>query len=465
MKIKTKSHAKVIILLFIALLMFNCQNDENLPDQLQNKIETVSIDEAKNFLMHSRSNSSAKSTNNEFENLEFNKIAQEKIKGTDQLLTVIPFTTNNDLENNRILMLKIDNEIKSVIFSMYPDENSSKESFSGTLFSYSLDGNFISGFRAKNGIIVGQFFENTSTLKTNIEKGKIPTLTRKTPSSSSDGVVVQNNYRNTVHALDMFGYSSIFGNDIFGGGFNDYGGVDYYSWDAGDGGITSPTVVEIINQLTGKAKCIYESLRSSSSGFENAIKKFDGDFTVSHLKLTINNNLSTNVYGQTQLPVNFITEIQISNTALNSLSDLGKATVFAHEIIHAEIYRKMLSAAQVGTLLPDGSNMTPQQQVNYINSMKDNFPGLYDYYYKRYKPTWNHEMMANHYRSTIANVIQQFDNNRLPRSTYEAVSWVGLGKLDNNITSIAWDNLSIEEKNKITNLINENFYNGPSNCN
>jgi len=241
MKRKTKSHVKVIMLLFIALLMFNCQNDENLPDQLQNKIETVSIDEAKNFLIHSRSNSSAKSTNNEFENLEFNKIAQEKIKGTDQLLTVIPFTTNNDFENNRILMLKIDNEIKSVIFSMYPDENSSKESFSGKLFSYSLDGNFISGFRAKNGIIVGQFFENTSSLKTNIDNGKIPTLTRKTPSSSEalDGVYVQNNYRNTVHALDMFGYSSIFGNDIFGGGFNDYGGVDYYSWDAGGGDYSS----------------------------------------------------------------------------------------------------------------------------------------------------------------------------------------------------------------------------------
>ncbi|QGK75059.1 hypothetical protein [Flavobacterium sp. SLB02] len=463
MKIKTKSHIKVIMLLFIALLMFNCQNDENLPDQLQNKIETVSIDEAKNFLMHSRSNSSAKSTNNEFENLEFNKIAQEKIKGTDQLLTVIPFTTNNDLENKRILMLKIDNDVKSVVFIMYPDENSSKESFSGELFSYSLDGNFISGFRAKNGIIVSQLFENTSTLKTNIDNGKIPTLTRKTPSSS-DGVVIQNNYRKTVQALDMFGYSSIFGNDIFGGGFNDYGGVDYYSWDAGGGGITAPTVVEIINQLTGKAKCIYESLRSSSSGFENAIKKFDGDFTVSHLKLTINNNLSTNVYGQTQLPVNFITEIQISNTALNSLSDLGKATVFAHEIIHAEIYRKMLSAAQIGTLTPDGSNMTAQQQVNYINSMKDNFPGLYDYYFKRYKPTWNHEMMANHYKGIIADVIQQFDNNRLPRSTYEAVSWVGLGKLDSNITTIAWDNLSLEEKNKINNLINDNFYNGPSNC-
>jgi len=239
MKSKTKSRVKVIMLLFTALLMFNCQNDENLPDQLQNKIETVTIDEAENFLMHSINNSSAKSTSNEFENLEFNKIVQEKINGSDQLLTVIPFVANNDHENNRILMLKIDNEIKSVVFSMYADENSAKENFSGKLFAYSLNGNFISGFRAKNGIIVSQFFENNSNIKTNTENGKITTLTRKTPSSSLNEVFVQNNYRNTVHALDMFGYSSIFGNNIFGGGFNDYGGVDYYSWDAGGGDFSS----------------------------------------------------------------------------------------------------------------------------------------------------------------------------------------------------------------------------------
>lgn len=74
-------------------------------------------------------------------------------------------------------------------------------------------------------------------------------------------------------------------------------------------------------------------------------------------------------------------------------------------------------------------------------------------------------MMASHYRSVIADIIQQFDNKRLPRSTYEAVTWVGLGKLDTNLTTIAWDNLSETEKAVINKLINDNFYNGPSNCN
>lgn len=113
----------------------------------------------------------------------------------------------------------------------------------------------------------------------------------------------------------------------------------------------------------------------------------------------------------------------------------------------------MLSAAQIGTL--DPNIMNSQQQVNYVKSLKNNFPGLYDYYEKRYKPTWNHEMMANHYRTTIADIIQKFDNNRLPRVTYEAVSWVGLGVLDKDkgLTTIVWDNITSEQKIVINNLI------------
>jgi hypothetical protein len=218
----------------------------------------------------------------------------------------------------------------------------------------------------------------------------------------------------------------------------------------------------IFNQLNGKAKCIYERLMSSTL-FNNAIKKFDGDFSVSHLKLTINNNLDANVFAITKSPVNYVTEIQFDNTKLAILSDLGNATVFAHEIIHAEIFRKMLSAAQNGSL--DPATMTTQQQISYVNSLKDNFPGLMDYYYNRNHPTWNHNMMATHYRGIIADIIQQFDSNRLPRSTYESVTWLGLGKLGDGLTTVAWDNLSNAEKTAITNLINENLYKGPSNCN
>jgi hypothetical protein len=41
---------------------------------------------------------------------------------------------------------------------------------------------------------------------------------------------------------------------------------------------------KITNELTGKALCVYNKLNSSSSGFADAIKKFDPEFPVSHFK-------------------------------------------------------------------------------------------------------------------------------------------------------------------------------------
>jgi len=223
---------------------------------------------------------------------------------------------------------------------------------------------------------------------------------------------------------------------------------------------------QIINNLTGKAKCVYEKLKAMSTDFKNMIQKFDGEFPVSHLKFTINNNLGNNVFGETQLPVNYVTEIQINGNGLSSLSDLGAATTFAHELIHAEIFRKMLSAAKKGDLnYLNSQTYTTQDRINYVNSLKNNFPGLYDYYWKRYKSGWNHNMMAIHYRTTIADIIQSFDNNRLPRSTYESVAWAGLGEIENNQSTVAWHNLTSTEQQAITDMLNKYFFNGTSNCN
>ena len=106
-----------------------------------------------------------------------------------------------------------------------------------------------------------------------------------------------------------------------------------------------------------------------------------------------------------------------------------------------------------------------RQGENYINSLKDNFPRLYDYYWNRNHPTSNHDMMASHYRSTIADMLQQFDNFRLPRSAYENLAWAGLGKIEKNQETIAWQNLTETEKTIITNLLNQHIFSGSSSCN
>lgn len=220
------------------MLFFRCQNDEYSSEQPKIKIKTVTIDEAKTFLETQNIGLSAKSTNSSFDNLEYGKISQEKINGSDELLTVIPLETNDNSKNERILLLKVDSQIKGLIFTLYPNEDSVEGKFSGDLFSYTLDREFISGFRAKDGIIVGQFFENNTSAKSTAKNNTIFN-SRGAYAVRLDGVTVQNNYRNLVYALDVFG-PSLYGNEIFDSGYSNYGGVDYYSWDAAGGGYFAP---------------------------------------------------------------------------------------------------------------------------------------------------------------------------------------------------------------------------------
>lgn len=72
--------------------------------------------------------------------------------------------------------------------------------------------------------------------------------------------------------------------------------------------------------------------------------------------------------------------------------------------------------------------------------------------------------MAAHYRNTIADMIEKFDNSRLSRTVYEKISWAGLGEIENNKTTIAWDRLSLDEKKNISKLIQEHIFKGPSKC-
>lgn len=72
--------------------------------------------------------------------------------------------------------------------------------------------------------------------------------------------------------------------------------------------------------------------------------------------------------------------------------------------------------------------------------------------------------MAQHYRSVISEIAKQFDNSNLPNQIYDDLAWAGLRVLENNVNSIAFDNLSPEEKQRITSNLSDIFFNGISNC-
>lgn len=64
--------------------------------------------------------------------------------------------------------------------------------------------------------------------------------------------------------------------------------------------------------------------------------------------------------------------------------------------------------------------------------------------------------MATHYRTTIADILQSYDNNKKSRDFYMDLAWEGLDKL----TITAWGDLGHIEQQRIKdvfkNYINQN---------
>ncbi len=205
-------------------------------------------------------------------------------------------------------------------------------------------------------------------------------------------------------------------------------------------------------------KGVYTNLGGSTT-FQKYLKAFDGKFSVANLKLSVGVDLNfLDVNALTYQPVNYLIQIKFNPNKLKRPS-LDIARTFIHELIHAEIYRKLLSVA--------GEPNIPWT-VDFINSLKNNFPGLYDYY-SRYIlnvpanqqiTDEQHELMAAHYRHIIIQTMKDFDNTQND-AVYTALSWTGLmgtGVL-NSLTglpqypTVSWKNTPQQERLKILDSI------------
>ncbi len=181
-----------------------------------------------------------------------------------------------------------------------------------------------------------------------------------------------------------------------------------------------------------------------------------------------------NTYGETSPPNNGSITITLDAGKLAETPPLFVADIFIHEIIHAEMFRKMMIAAESGNI--DPTIMTTQQQIDYVESLRNNFPGLYDYYmrYEYNVPSGQepsnamHELMAQHYISIIVSALKQYDNTQT-NDVYNAIAWFGLkgtgssfdstGLLPNSTT--AWKNLSAQERLNLIQTLNNYIQNSP----
>ncbi|MFN2262582.1 MAG: hypothetical protein ABR595_11020, partial [Psychroflexus sp.] len=152
------------------------------------------------------------------------------------------------------------------------------------------------------------------------------------------------------------------------------------------------------------------------------LDNFSGENPVSHLKFSAS-SFGNSVNAVTHPPENFVIEIEFNLDRMERPSaDIARTMI--HEIIHAEIFRKLLSLAEAGSL----SGLTEQD----ILDAKDSYPGIHDYYtryiYNNPNPSSpQHNMMAQHMIGTITTFIMQFDSS-LSSTEAEALAWIGLKK-------------------------------------
>ncbi|MEO8532318.1 MAG: hypothetical protein ABI441_01140 [Flavobacterium sp.] len=173
-------------------------------------------------------NAEGKLSGSQTENLELDKITQEKLSNTDQLLTVIPVKRTSAVEFDRVLLLKVNNVIKSVVFKMYSDGSEITSPFSGKILIYDLEGNFINGFGLKNGIAVLKYKQKNSGRTANSKSLRM--------GGELEGVTVYNNYKGFISEIADFGWG-----DYHSGGDAGNGDFDWmYEGGGGSGGETPP---------------------------------------------------------------------------------------------------------------------------------------------------------------------------------------------------------------------------------
>ncbi len=223
---------------------------------------------------------------------------------------------------------------------------------------------------------------------------------------------------------------------------------------------------KIINVLTGKASMIYNQLQTTSTGFRSAIKNFESDFPVAHLKFELGDTgrsraltIIPNSNPNTPNSPDYVITIRLNNNSslsgVDQRPDLLTAKTIIHEVIHAEMYRKLLA------ILNNGGTITGVTRQNVEDALvNSDYPGMLDYY-TRYR-NWQHQQMAAHYRDVMARILQEFDTgtvvtaNQQPQQLYMDLAWEGLIYELNPTTAVtAWISLPQVERDRIRQVISD----------
>lgn len=213
---------------------------------------------------------------------------------------------------------------------------------------------------------------------------------------------------------------------------------------------------KIINNLTGKALCIYNKMKEQNT-VSNILNKFRGDSPKANINFRMD-DLPDNTRAKTDWPdSNNLITITLNNDnsykGVDFQPNVFVVNTIIHEIVHAEFLRQIIIGIGQGQI----SNMTESEAIGYLEN------GDYHIIYEYYRDTkdWSHNYMADYYRDTFARVTQEFDtgvavpDDDEPEEFYLDVAWLGLMNFPGEpAINIAFDNLPNSEKNRIIGVLN-----------
>ncbi|MFV0142790.1 hypothetical protein [Empedobacter falsenii] len=211
--------------------------------------------------------------------------------------------------------------------------------------------------------------------------------------------------------------------------------------------LKNPVIVKPTKRFKNNTKIngIYNQAKTASN-FKQYLKNFEPTFSVAHLLFDIGETTQGN-YAVTSVPKDYWIKITFNqNVDWNNTPKIIIADTFMHEMIHAEIFRKLLSIGSTN------GNIDINKITQYLNT--HNYHGLFDYYVERTVggENWQHETMGAHYVNIMVNFLKQLYNNKYTDVEYKTIVWMGLKG------TIAWNSLSQTERTLYETTWNEKYW-------
>lgn len=211
----------------------------------------------------------------------------------------------------------------------------------------------------------------------------------------------------------------------------------------------NPTIVKPTARFKNNAKLnsIYNQAKNAAN-FKQYLQNFEPTFSVAHLKFDVGVVVNPNALAETKEPISYWIDITFNNAYdYANTPKVIIAYAFMHEMIHAEMFRKLLSISST----PQG-NINWAEVKNLLNT--HNYPGLFDYYtrYLASDANLDHSIMGAHYITIIVNYLKQIYGNKFTDIEYKTIAWSGLRE------SKAWKLLPTSERQLYLNTWNSNYW-------